>query len=511
MQINRESTMNRTAPIRLCICLLAWSLAGCVTTTSYQRPVYQSIQEQKEPYALVAIAQKHMMLFFKEHKHGRENIEIVIKASEAALKLDPEIGEGHFLLGYALTIKGIVEQNESEMQNGLQHCDRAMTLSPSMAIPKMLLPVRYLLASYIIDNKDSPGKKDIRHAVSLLQHAIHQFPYFYGSHLLLSRAYVTLGSRHLALQEAKVAAESMPDDEKAQIQLGYLYAGNLDPRDEARYFDAAQKGIEAFKKAIRLKPDDPYAHEMIALLYSDVGHKELMLFSIKTAIELENSASRQCTIAEAYLAFGKVEEAETHYREAIDLKKDYPRALNALAFCLYLKGEYALSMQVFQDYLKASDKASLTYAVLRYFNCLSGLGKNTEAENYLRKYYKSFSGDAWEKCLIEYHLGLMTKEVLLSKAKGSFDRCEAYFYIGSRYWHSGRQQTAAQWFEKTKQTNAYSYFEYNGASIRLEQMGRGLRAVDGKSAGSPGSIDRCDNNTDKRPCTTRTATPASGW
>ncbi len=475
MQINSESAMNHTARIRLFICLLAWSLAGCVATTSYQRPVYQSIQEQKEPHALVAIAQKHLILFFKEQEHSRDNIEIVIKAAEAALKLDPEIGEGHFFLGYALAIKGIVEDNENEMQNGLRHCDRAMTLSPAMAIPKLLPPVRYLLARRIIDNKDGPDKKDIQHAVSLLQHAILQSPHFYRSHLLLSRAYEASGSRHLALQEAKIAAESMPDDEEAQIHLGFLYAGYLDSRDEARFFDAAQKGIEAFKKAIRLNPDNPYAHEMLALLYSDVGHKELMLFSIKTAIELKNSAERQCTVAEAYLAFGEVEKAETHYREALDLDKDNPLALGALSFCLYLKEEYASSIQVLQDYLKASNETSPTYAVLWYFNCLSGLGKNTEAENYLRKYYTSFSGDAWEKCLIEYHLGLMTKEALLSNAKGSFDRCEAYFYIGSRYWHSGRKETAAQWFEKAKQTNAYSYFEHYGASIRLAQMGKDLR------------------------------------
>jgi tetratricopeptide (TPR) repeat protein len=459
--------------IRIAFVALTILHVGCIGSKSQYQSGRPSVFDQNDPYAQLALARKHLNQFFTGDEHSPTDITDAIKAAESAIRQDPEMAEAYYFFGYATAVKGLVEAHESTIRQGLADYRKSLALNPALKTPGVttgfLMPLPCLVAKIKLRNHKT-GDEDLNWIISLLHEAIKIFPDFAEAHSLLSSAYEAMGNDDLALQEAKVAAELAPDQTESHKEIGRLYFKlYIDIRDEKRVMAAARKGIDALKKAIRLNPDDSDAHEMLAIFFGAIGQYDLKHFTIETAIALENDASRQFELSSAYLARGDVNKAAHHYKAAIDIEKDFSLGLKGLAFCHYLKKEFEMARKTLLQYIKAEGYDS-AYTVLWYYNSILGCGKQIQGDKYLQKYYKAFKGDAWEKYLLEYHIGRISEEDLLSHARQRFDQCEAYFYIGCHYWHFGNKRKAAYWFEKTIDTKRFDCFEYFGAKIRLAQL-----------------------------------------
>lgn len=451
--------------IKLCFSAALLAAVGFVGAVN----LHASIEAYDDPIALVAIAEKNIHRYYYDGANrSLSKIYIAIDASTEAIRKDSSIAEAHYLRGIAVAIKGIVSKEAPLIEQGLLEYNQSLILKPSLAT-FFTPPLHYIVAKDLLIN----GKLSIENykkAVSLLNESIRVDTKHAYSHLWLSHVQSELGHKDAALQAAKTAAKLKPDDIITQGSLAIKYFNEaLKLRDEEDLDDAAQNGIKAYEKVVDLDPHDPRAYERLGILYDMVGQDDLAYKAITTAISIENSSMLQTALAGVFMSRGDISKAEKHYQEALKIELNCGACLNEYAFCLYLKGDYHGALDLLEKYIKTSESIS-TYTALCKYHSMLGSDKPLQARAYLQEFNKTFSGDAWEKHLLEYHLGQLSAGALIGKAQQRFDRCEAYFYIGSQYWHLGEKKIAKGWFKKSIETKSYGYIEFNGAMVRLAQL-----------------------------------------
>ncbi len=84
-----------------------------------------------------------------------------------------------------------------------------------------------------------------------------------------------------------------------------------------------QEAVDAYKQAIRLKPDCAEAHYSLGVAYSKLDRWQGALDAFKQAIRLEpDYAEAHCNLGAAYDGLHRYQEAVDEYKEAIRLKPD---------------------------------------------------------------------------------------------------------------------------------------------------------------------------------------------
>jgi len=419
--------------------------------------------EAKDPYSLIAVAEEELLLALKKGKY--ENLVHSIAAAKGATKFPEVYGEAHFILGYGQFFRGLIFNNaEMLIEKGISNYEHGVSIKPSLATSSMLPPLHYFVALEKLENSN-----DTAEAISLLQKAIRYNPEFIDSHIALSSAFLERDSRELALQEAKTAVELEPDNPEAQMQLGRVYTSFVHTKNESLIDSSVPRAIDAYKTVIRLSPDNKKAHEALAILYGFIGQYQLKAFALRSAMELGETPSLRYELGLTLFGQADLAGAEKQFRKSLDLAKNNSLGLRGLSYCQYLNEQYEQSHKTLSKLIsRLGDPPS--YVALWNFNSLRGQGRDDKGRAYLSKYYETFHGDEWEKALLEYHLGIISEQTLLSRTRQGFDRCEAYFYIACRYWHEGDRQAARRWFEKVMETKKYDYMEYYAANIRLAQL-----------------------------------------
>jgi tetratricopeptide (TPR) repeat protein len=266
----------------------------------------------------------------------------------------------------------------------LQHLEVASTTVPLSQIrsPSVEAYQTYLQAN------DSYSKWDIEEhleqALDLFRQATELDLDFAAAHALLARALVTQFYQTYdpalmaeATQEMKTASNLAPDLPEVLIAIGFV--------EEAR-----GNSVEAemtFKRAIELAPGNDQAYRIMASFYSDLGRHEEAQVAYQKALTLrpglwinhydygrylhhygdEPARSRQhlekaveyhpsgvgptMALGNTYLSEGKLDEAATLYRKALENRKS-PWAHYNLGVAYYYRGEYELAHRSFEAALE---------------------------------------------------------------------------------------------------------------------------------------------------------------
>jgi tetratricopeptide (TPR) repeat protein len=154
--------------------------------------------------------------------------------------------------------------------------------------------------------------------------------------------YGELGLRQEAIQAFKQAIKLKPDFAEAYYNLGRAY-GNLGFWQEA---------IEAFKQAIRLEPD--YAEEYYGLgwAYGNLNLWQEALQAYKQAVRLEpDYAEAYNNLGGAYNKLGLYQEALQSFKQAIKSKPDYAEAHYNLGWA------YGSNLGLWQEALQSFKQA----------------------------------------------------------------------------------------------------------------------------------------------------------
>jgi tetratricopeptide (TPR) repeat protein len=135
-----------------------------------------------------------------------------------------------------------------------------------------------------------------------------------------------LGKYQEAIESYKQAIRINPDDEYAHNNLGVAY------RKLGKY----EEEIESYKQAIRINPDDRDAHNNLGLAYGELGKHKKEIESYKQAIRINpDYVNAHYNLGNAYGELGKYQEAIESYKQVIRIDPDDVDAHNGLGI-IYL-------------------------------------------------------------------------------------------------------------------------------------------------------------------------------
>jgi tetratricopeptide (TPR) repeat protein len=152
-----------------------------------------------------------------------------------------------------------------------------------------------------------------------------------------AESYFNIGLASFYLKQYSVAADAYRQSIRldpynaadAHYALGLVY----------RDWGKADEEIQAFKQAIRLKPDYTSAYERLANRYMRSKKFNEAIDTLRQLIALKpGDAVAPNNMGEAYLELNKLPEAQESFRQAIRLKPDFGKAYYNLGKCLLAMG-----------------------------------------------------------------------------------------------------------------------------------------------------------------------------
>jgi tetratricopeptide (TPR) repeat protein len=172
-----------------------------------------------------------------------------------------------------------------------------------------------------------------------------------------------LGNHELAVEAYKTAIRLKPDLAEAYCGLGGAYF------KMGRYAEA----VEAYKTAIRLEPDLAEAYCGLGGAYFKMGRHAEAVEACKTAIRLKpDYAKAYSNLGGAYGGMGRHAEEVEAFKTAIRLKPDDPVAYNNLGGAYFNMGRYAEAVEAYKtairlkpDYAMAYSNLDVAYRMMR--------------------------------------------------------------------------------------------------------------------------------------------------
>jgi tetratricopeptide (TPR) repeat protein len=185
------------------------------------------------------------------------------------------------------------------------------------------------------------------------------------------------GKYEEAIESYKQAIKLNPDDAYAHTRLGVAY------RKSGMYEDA----IESYKQAIRINPDDADAHQSLGYAYVLSGKYKDAIESYKQAIRINpDDADAHIGLGIAYGRLGKHKEAIESYKQAIRIDPDFVLAHNGLGVAYRNLGKYEEAIESYKQVIEIDpDDASTHYYLGLSYIMLKDRGSAMEQYKILKK------------------------------------------------------------------------------------------------------------------------------
>ncbi len=175
----------------------------------------------------------------------------------------------------------------------------------------------------------------------------------------LGLAYKSLGKYSEAIEAYKQAIRFKPDYAEAYDGLARVYMGMgkdmlKDMKDFASMPEKARKlfakAVDAFKQAIRLKPDYAEAYEALGLMYwcLQMPKEEMEVYKQMVRLEPYN-AEEHYRLGIAYAKLGRYSEAVDAFKQAIRLKPDFAMAHLGLGLAYDDLGMYGEAIEAYKQ------------------------------------------------------------------------------------------------------------------------------------------------------------------
>jgi len=216
--------------------------------------------------------------------------EKALHSAQEALRLNPNLAEGHLAAGSVQFATG-------ENGKAIEELKRALELDHNSDEGYRRLGSAYL----------ANGQK--HEAIQSYQKAIELSPYYVGNYLMLGNAYLDLAENAKALEAYRRVTELEPDNPEGYDNLGAAYLREGKWRDSISIFQKALKlqphyetysnlgtayfflkqyddAVMMFEKAVEMNPDEQAAMGNLADAYRWSGHKDKAVPTYEKAIEL---------------------------------------------------------------------------------------------------------------------------------------------------------------------------------------------------------------------------------
>jgi len=213
--------------------------------------------------------------------------------AQKAILLNDRDANAHVVL--AMTLQRLDRIQEAEAAYA-----RAIQTSPDS------IPARFNLGSLLL------ARRRCKEAIPHLTRATALDPDFALAHSELGRALNSLGRHNEAMAASKTALKIDADCAEAHNSLGMIHCDVISRRD-------LPKAIQHFKRACELKPNATFWCNL-GNAYKKAGRLSDAESAYRSALELEeNHPQAWSGLASIASRRGKLDDAITHYRKALDL------------------------------------------------------------------------------------------------------------------------------------------------------------------------------------------------
>ena len=225
-----------------------------------------------------------------------------------ALKLKPKYAESHNNWGSAL-------ESQGKFDEAVSHFRQALRIEPDYACGHSTLGATLA----------KQGK--LEEAAAHLTEALRLEPYVANTHRNLGSVLIWQGKLDEAVAHLTEALRLEPDFADAHSNLGVAFV------KQGKYDEA----LAHFTEALRIEPGHADAHTNLGKLLNEA------IIRLRKAVQLNpNSSLAHLNLARALESEGRIDEAITHYREALRLKPDWLSLMNNLAWLLATNKETEL-------------------------------------------------------------------------------------------------------------------------------------------------------------------------
>jgi lipoprotein NlpI len=236
------------------------------------------------------------------------------------------------------------------------------------------------------------------------------------------------------------------------------------------------KAVACLERGSVLQPDDVQDLTRLGLVRQKQGLYDESIETLLRAAQRAPAASEPLVgLGLTHLLRGDYEQARESERRALSLnplENDVPYFLAVIDF---VEGRTEAAAAGFERYL-ASAASPRFLAIIRLSLLWRQLGRAEQAEGLLAKHAAASRDDQWETALLQFHQGLLAEEEFLAKARDRQERCEAFFYVGYKYWLRGEREMAVAYLRRVLETQVYEYFEYRNAQELLLRLQEGPAA-----------------------------------
>ena len=295
--------------------------------------------------------------FFKTALEANANIaQFWLSYIDALIKLD-RIADAKALFDQA--------KSKGATGDGFDQIEKRLVETEVNAAPgKLQEPHQEQLQSLI--NLYTQGK--YQEALTQASQLLEQFPSSVVLHNIVGATNKSLGNLDEAIEAYKKAISIKPDYADAYNNMGIALKtqGNLD------------EAIEAYKKAISIKPNYAEAHNNMGIALREQGKLEEAIGAYTKAIAIKpDHADAHNNIGVALQEQGKLEEAIGAYTKAIAIKSDYAEAYNNMGNAFQDLGNPEKAIEAFKKALTIKPDSAEAYKNMG--NALRGKGKLDEA------------------------------------------------------------------------------------------------------------------------------------
>ncbi|MCL1118964.1 MULTISPECIES: lipoprotein NlpI [Shewanella] len=212
------------------------------------------------------------------------------------------------------------------------------------------------------------------------------------------------------------------------------------------------------------------------VIYDSVGLRLMARIDFMQALKLQpDLADAYNFLGIYYTQEGEYDSAYEAFDGVLELSPNYDYAYLNRGIALYYGDRNDLALKDMQAFYAGDNKDG--YRAL-WLYLIQSKDNAEEAKRQLQEHRKGLEADAWSTVIVDYYLGVKSREQVFADAKLGLTHpkeyaerlCEAYFYLAKIEIAKNQYQEAANYFRLALATNIYDFVEHRYARIELAKV-----------------------------------------